>query len=69
MKRIALALLLLWLLLSAPSPVLAQSSEWGRAVERFHKLVGQGRYAEAKYFAKMAHAYKWPSGNGWFVTT
>ena len=47
MKRIALALLLLWSFVGAPPPALAQSPELKAAYRQSKALNAQGKYAEA----------------------
>jgi tetratricopeptide (TPR) repeat protein len=54
MKRIALALLLLWPLAGALLPALAQSPELMAAFRQYQSLNAQGKYAEAEAFARTA---------------
>ncbi len=54
MKRIVLTLLLLWPLVGAPPPALAQSPELMAAHNRYNTLLAQGKYTEAEPFARNA---------------
>ena len=51
MKSILPFLVMLWSLVGAPLPALAQSPELMAAVRQFNALYAQGRYAEAEPFA------------------
>ena len=54
MKRIMIALLLLWSLIATQSDALAQSPELMSAYRQSNTLKAQGKYAEAELFAKKA---------------
>ena len=59
MKRIALTLLLLCLLVGAPCAAIAQSPELMAAFRQYQTLNAQGKYAEAEAAREAAYRGYW----------